>query len=102
MMSSERIPTRPIRDEMHSLDREIRRIEMVISQGDDEYEFPALPLACKRRRVIQSHFDEPPALVPEEQRQLLERSLHDLLAKRETLYRALRTAYRKNSKLHYK
>jgi len=121
------ISTQAIRNEMHAIDVEIRQLEDVLSQGDEEYEPARLPLALKRprrrllpRRDLRLQHEEDPFWTEQARRMIeaaacwfkeypmgdktlasvfttIRASLDDLLAKRKAVYRRLRAAYRHNS-----
>lgn len=97
------ISTQVIRNEMHAIDMEIRQLEDVLSDGDEEYEPVRLPLALKRprrrilpRRDLEERRDDDPFWVQQAKR-IIGAILADLLAKRKAVYRRLRAAYRHNS-----
>jgi hypothetical protein len=97
--------TQQIRDEMHSIDRDIWNLEDLLREDDDEYEPVTLALSHKRRRrplsprseLRESTKTTTDPFWADQAHWMIRATLNVLFAKRKTLYRKLRAEYRRNS-----
>jgi hypothetical protein len=93
--------TRRIRAAMHAIDKEIWKLENLLSGDDPEHERVTLPLARKRRRrtigprrALEVRQGDP--FWTEQAKRVIRLALDALLGERQLLYRLLRAEYRRN------